>query len=105
VLNTEQQGEEIAESPKNLQNIMRVPLEITVELGRSEKTIKEVLDFGVGKIISLDANVGDDVDLLVNGHYFATGEVVAVNEETYGVVIKSIISERQRLDKLSEIIR
>ena len=89
---------------------MRVPLEVTVELGRSEKIIKEVLELGVGKIITLDANVGSPVDLLVNGHYFAKGQVVVVNEEgygeeIYGVEITSIISEEERLDKLSEVLR
>lgn len=100
------------ESPKNLKHIMRVPLEVEIELGRTERTIKEISELGVGKIITLNSNVGDPVDLLINGQYFAQGEVVAirdeshgVQDETYGIKIVSIISERQRLDKLSEMIR
>lgn len=100
VLRTEQQEDGL--TSKNLKRLMRVPLNVTVELGKTEETIKEVMDFGVGKIITLDNNVGESVDLLVNGQYFAEGEVVTVNEETYGVVIQSIISEQERLDKLSE---
>lgn len=107
VLRTEQQEDEfsVTEVSENLKRLMRVPLEVTVELGKTEETIKEVMDFGVGKIITLDSNVGEPVNLLVNGQYFAEGEVVAVNKETYGVVIQSIISEQKRLDKLSESLK
>lgn len=79
--------------------IMDVPLEITVELGRTKKLIKDILEFGPGTILELDKLAGEPVDILVNGKYIAKGEVVVI-DESFGVRITDIISSTKRLNKL-----
>jgi len=69
---------------------MDVPLEVTVELGRTNKTIKEILDFSPGTIIELNKLAGEAIDLLVNGKYVAKGEVVVI-EDNFGIRITEII--------------
>jgi len=70
--------------------IKDVPLEITVELGRTSKQISDILDFGVGTVIELDRLVGEPLDILANGKRIARGEVVVV-DENYGIRITDII--------------
>ena len=70
---------------------MDVPLIVTVVLGRSRKSIKEVLDLGKGSVIVLDRMAGEMVDVLVNGKLFARGEVVVI-DDNYGVRITELIS-------------
>ena len=70
--------------------IMDVPLEVTVELGRTSKSIQEILDFAPGTIIELNKIAGEPIDVLVNGKYVAKGEVVVI-EESFGVRITEII--------------
>lgn len=74
---------------ENIDLIMDVPLEVTVELGRSNKSIKEILDFAPGTIIELDKLAGEPVDVLVNGKFVAKGEVVVI-EENFGIRIVEI---------------
>lgn len=76
--------------PENIDLIMDVPLEVTVELGRTSKSIKEILDFTPGTIIELNRIAGEPIDVLVNGKFVAKGEVVVI-EESYGVRITEII--------------
>ncbi len=76
--------------PENIDLIMDVPLEVTVELGRTSKSIKEILDFTPGTIIELNRIAGEPIDVLVNGKYVAKGEVVII-EESYGIRITEII--------------
>ena len=61
---------------------MDVPLEVTVELGRTKKSISEILDFAPGTIIELDRIAGEPIDVLVNGKFVAKGEVVVIEEGT-----------------------
>ncbi len=74
--------------------IRDVPLEITVELGKTGKKINEILDFGVGTVIELDRLVGEPLDILANGKRIAKGEVVVV-DENYGIRITDIIIPRR----------
>lgn len=74
--------------------IRDVPLEITVELGKTGKKINEILDFGVGTVIELDRLVGEPLDVLANGKRIAKGEVVVV-DENYGIRITDIIIPRR----------
>ena len=76
--------------PENIDLIMDVPLEVTVELGRTSKSIKEILDFAPGTIIELSRIAGEPIDVLVNGKFVAKGEVVVL-EENYGIRITEII--------------
>lgn len=75
---------------ENIGLIMDVPLEVTVELGRTNKTIKEILDFSPGTIIELNKLAGEAIDVLVNGKYVAKGEVVVI-EDSFGIRITEIV--------------
>lgn len=77
---------------ENIGLIMDVPLEVTVELGRTNKTIHEILDFAPGTIIELDKIAGEPIDVLVNGKFVAKGEVVVI-EESFGVRVTEIIKD------------
>ena len=79
--------------------IKDIPLEVTVELGRTKKLIKDILEFGPGTILELDKLAGEPVDILVNGKYIAKGEVVVI-DESFGVRITDIISASKRLAKV-----
>ncbi len=81
---------------ENIDLIMDVPLEVTVELGRSHKTIKEILEFGPGTIVELDKVAGEPVDILVNGKFIAKGEVVVI-DENFGIRITDIIDAENRI--------
>lgn len=75
---------------ENIGLIKDVPLEVTVELGRTHKSISEILDFAPGTIIELDKIAGEPIDVLVNGKFVAKGEVVVI-EESFGVRVTEII--------------
>ncbi|MCM1025685.1 MAG: flagellar motor switch phosphatase FliY [Roseburia sp.] len=75
---------------ENIGLIMDVPLEVTVELGRTKKSISEILNFAPGTIIELDRIAGEPIDVLVNGKFVARGEVVVI-EESFGIRITEII--------------
>lgn len=81
---------------QNIGLLMDVPLQITVELGRTTKKIKEILEFGQGSIIELDKLAGEPVNILVNGKHIAKGEVVVI-DESFGVRITDIIHPSKRL--------
>lgn len=94
-LQTNYQPKEMA----NIDLIMDVPLQITVELGKSRKTIREVLALGPGSVVELDKLAGEPVDLLVNGKLLAKGEVVVI-DENFGIRITDIISPIERVANL-----
>ncbi len=75
---------------ENIGLIRDVPLEVTVELGRTKKSIAEILDFAPGTIIELDKIAGEPIDVLVNGKFVAKGEVVVI-EESFGIRVTEII--------------
>ena len=75
---------------ENIGLIMDVPLEVTVELGRTSKSISEILNFTPGTIIELDRIAGEPIDVLVNGKFVAKGEVVVI-EESFGIRVTEII--------------
>jgi len=83
----------------NLSLLYDVPLQVTVELGRTEKTIKEILELTSGSIVELDKLAGEPVDILVNGKLIAKGEVVVI-DENFGVRVTDIVSQRDRMEKL-----
>ena len=78
---------------ENIDLIMDVPLDVTVELGRTKKSIKDILEFAPGTIVELNKIAGEAIDVLVNGKYVAKGEVVVI-EESFGVRITEIIKEQ-----------
>ncbi|MDE7307688.1 MAG: flagellar motor switch phosphatase FliY [Lachnospiraceae bacterium] len=75
---------------ENINLIMDVPLQVTVELGRTSKSIQDILEFSPGTIIELNKIAGEPVDVLVNNKYVAKGEVVVI-EESFGVRVTEII--------------
>lgn len=85
--------------PKNIDLILDVPLDISVVLGRSKKSIKEILNLGTGSLIELDKLAEEPVEILVNGKKIAYGEVVVV-DENFGVRITSIVSSHDRVKSL-----
>lgn len=85
--------------PRNIDLIMDVPLDISVVLGRSRKSIKEILDLATGSLIELDKLAEEPVEILVNGKKIAYGEVVVV-DENFGVRITNIISSAERIESL-----
>ena len=81
--------------------ILDVPLDITVELGRTKKQIREILQFGIGTIVELDKLAGEPVELLVNGKFIAKGEVVVI-DESFGVRITDIVNPSKRIESISK---
>ncbi|MDR7415647.1 MAG: flagellar motor switch protein FliN [Armatimonadota bacterium] len=89
-----------ASSPdRNLDLLLDVPLQVTVELGRTRMRIRDVLSLGIGAVIELERAAGEPVDLYVNDRLFARGEVVVI-EENFGVRVTEILSPEQRLRTL-----
>lgn len=83
----------------NIGLILDVPLQVTVELGRTKKSIKEILELTNGSIVELDKLAGEPVDIHVNGKFLAKGEVVVI-DENFGVRITDIVSPEERAAKL-----
>ena len=84
---------------KNLEMLMDIPLQVTVELGRTKRSVKEILELSSGSIIELDKLAGEPVDILVNNRLIAKGEVVVI-DENFGVRVTDIVSQSDRLKKL-----
>ncbi len=78
---------------------MDIPLSVTVELGRTKRSVKEILELSAGSIIELDKLAGEPVDILVNQRIVAKGEVVVI-EENFGVRVTDILSQADRLNNL-----
>jgi flagellar motor switch protein FliN/FliY len=92
-------SEQVPKETRNIDLILDVSLQLTVELGRARKQIREVLSFGPGSVIELDKLAGEAVDVLVNGKLIAKGEVVVI-DENFGVRITDIISPADRVSSL-----
>lgn len=88
-----------ATETKNIDLILDVPLEISVVLGRTKKTIQDILDLGTGSLIELDKLTEEPVEILVNGKKVALGEVVVI-DENFGVRITSIVNSIDRVKSL-----
>jgi flagellar motor switch protein FliN len=84
---------------KNLNMLLDIPLQVTVELGRTKRTVKEILEISSGSIIELDKLAGEPVDILVNNRLIAKGEVVVI-DENFGVRVTDIISQTDRIKNL-----
>ena len=85
-----------SEDKENISILMDLPLQVTVQLGKTQKDIKEILKFTEGTIVELDKLAGEDVDILVNGKEIAKGEVVVV-DQNFGVRITEIVSPSKRV--------
>ncbi|UOQ93229.1 flagellar motor switch phosphatase FliY [Halobacillus shinanisalinarum] len=85
---------------RNLDMLMDIPLKVTVELGRTKRTIKEILELSSGSVVELDRLAGEPVDIHVNDKLMAKGEVVVI-DENFGVRVTDILSPKDRLKKLN----
>ncbi|UCV24991.1 flagellar motor switch protein FliN [Ferribacterium limneticum] len=83
-----------------LDMILDIPVQITVELGRTKITIKNLLQLAHGSVVELDAMAGEPMDVLVNGTLIAQGEVVVVNDK-FGIRLTDIITPSERMRKLN----
>lgn len=88
-------------SLNDLALIKDIPVQLTVELGRTRITIKNLLELGQGSVIELDGLAGEPMDIFVNGFLIAQGEVVVV-EEKYGIRLTDIITPSDRLNRLNK---
>ncbi len=93
------QGAE-AGTPRELEMVMDIPVKLNVELGRTRISIKSLLELTQGSVIELDGLAGDPMDILINGHLIAQGEVVVVDDK-YGIRVTDIITPSERAQKLN----
>lgn len=84
---------------KNLKMLLDIPLQVTVELGSTSRSVREILELSTGSIIELDKLAGEPVDILINNRLIAKGEVVVI-DENFGVRVTDIISQTDRINKL-----
>ncbi|MBS4024773.1 MAG: flagellar motor switch phosphatase FliY [Clostridia bacterium] len=83
----------------NIDLLLDIPLQLSVELGKARKTIKEILELASGSVIELDKLAGEPVDILVNGKLIAKGEVVVI-DENFGVRVTDIVSPMERVNNI-----
>jgi flagellar motor switch protein FliN/FliY len=84
----------------DIEFILDIPVQLTVELGRTKMTIKNLLQLGQGSIVELNEMAGEPMDVLVNGYIVAQGEVVVVNDK-FGIRLTDIITPTERIRKLN----
>ncbi len=91
----------VSKEERDIEMLMDIPLEVTVELGQVSMLIQDILELGSGSIVELEKAAGEPVDVLVNGRLVARGEVVVV-EDNFGVRLTEILSLQDRVGKLGE---
>lgn len=87
-------------APSDIDMIMDIPVQLSVELGRTRLTLKNILQLGQGSVVELDGLAGEPMDIFVNGYLIAQGEVVVV-EEKYGIRITDIVTPSDRIQRLN----
>ena len=87
-------------SHSDIDMIMDIPVQLSVELGRTRLTIKNILQLGQGSVVELDGLAGEPMDIFVNGYLIAQGEVVVVDEK-YGIRVTDIITPSDRIQRLN----
>lgn len=85
---------------EDLDLILDIPVKMTVELGRTKMTIKELLRLSQGSVVSLEGLAGEPLDILINGYLIAQGEVVVISDK-FGIRITDIITPSERMHRLS----
>ncbi|HEY0287239.1 MAG TPA: flagellar motor switch protein FliN [Pseudomonas sp.] len=89
-----------AAAARELEMIMDIPVKLSVELGRTRITIKQLLELAQGSVLALDGLAGEPMDILINSYLIAQGEVVVVDDK-YGIRITEIITPSERVQKLN----
>ena len=92
-------GERLQSGEANLDVILDIPVTLSMEIGRTQVSIQELLQLAKGSVVELDRMVGEPLDVLVNGTLVARGEVVVVNDK-FGVRLNDVISPADRVQKL-----
>ncbi len=87
------------EMPKNMDFLLDVTLNVSVEVGRTRMTIQDLLELGQGSVIELAKLAGEPLDIYINDRHIARGEAVIVNEK-FGVRVTDIISQQERIETL-----
>lgn len=93
-----QQGPEFGE--QDLERILDIPVQLSVEIGRTRTSIKQVLQLAQGSVVELDAVAGAPMDVLINGYLIAQGEVVVVNDR-FGIRLTDIVTPAERMRRLN----
>lgn len=88
------------EDPPNLENILEIPVTLSVEIGNTRISIRNLMQLNQGSVVELDRLAGEPLDVLVNGTLIAHGEVVVVNEK-FGIRLTDVISAQERVKRLN----
>jgi flagellar motor switch protein FliN len=86
--------------PHDIELVLDIPVQLTVELGRTKVSIKDILQIAQGSVVELDAVAGDPLDVFINGCLIAQGEVVVVNDK-FGIRLTDIVTPSERIRKLN----
>lgn len=90
------------DAPSNdINMVLDIPVQLSVELGRTKVPIKHILQLGQGSVVELDALAGEPMDVLVNGYLIAQGEVVVVNDK-FGIRLTDVVTPSERLRRVSK---
>ena len=89
-----------APAPKNIDFILDIPMQVTVQVGSTKMVIRELLQLGEGSVIELEKLAGEPMEVLVNNKLVARGEVVVVNEK-FGIRLTAVISAAERVQQLA----
>jgi flagellar motor switch protein FliN/FliY len=88
-------------SAHDINMVLDIPVQLSVELGRTKVPIKHILQLGQGSVVELDALAGEPMDVLVNGYLIAQGEVVVVNDK-FGIRLTDVVTPSERLRRVSK---
>lgn len=88
-------------SGNDINMVLDIPVQLSVELGRTKVPIKHILQLGQGSVVELDALAGEPMDVLVNGYLIAQGEVVVVNDK-FGIRLTDVVTPSERLRRVSK---
>ncbi|AGX88365.1 flagellar motor switch protein FliN [Candidatus Symbiobacter mobilis] len=95
-------GSNAADAPiQDINRVLDIPVQLSVELGRTKVPIKHILQLGQGSVVELDALAGEPMDVLVNGYLIAQGEVVVVNDK-FGIRLTDVVTPSERLRRVSK---
>jgi flagellar motor switch protein FliN len=93
-------GQQKAAAPQGFDMIMDIPVRLTVELGRTKISIRNLLQLAHGSVVELDGLAGEPMDIMINGTLIAQGEVVVVNDK-FGIRLTDIVTPQERIRKLN----
>ncbi|MES2878842.1 MAG: flagellar motor switch protein FliN [Pseudomonadota bacterium] len=85
----------------DISRVLDIPVQLSVELGRTKVPIRHILQLGQGSVVELDALAGEPMDVLVNGYLIAQGEVVVVNDK-FGIRLTDVVTPSERLRRVSK---